>query len=270
MGTLLRRKRRARGALAVGVLAGVGAAIGCGPDRVEVQALPPEVEALNDVYDTPTGTVPASAMQQIQALQQTLDTLAQSHLVDVVDQSLVRLRERAQEGGLTPDPSTRPTEHAPRITGTVTITQTCRGWDPAVTIPNPADGTIQLVAQFDGSVLQRTILGTATNCRGRIDVPNGPSLNVFLNGSIALFLEGPLPANAEQATFLMAWSGTLGTPNAMADGSFDFRVVPPLLEVRIPVSDGDIIGAVGAGGVTLRGANGTFGCSLQTFECGPS
>jgi hypothetical protein len=267
MGTVL-RKRRARGALTVGFVVGVGAAVGCGPDRVELQALPPEVEALNDVYNSPTGTVPSPAMVPIVQLEDTLDRLAQSHLVDLTAQALVRLHDRVQEGGLAVDPTRQPKKHWPRITGTVTITSTCRGWDPSVTIPNPADGTIQLVAQFDGSVLQRTVLGTATNCRGRLDVPNGPSLNVFLNGTMALFLEGPLPANLDQATYLMGWSGTLGTSTAMADVTFDFRIVPPLLEVRVPVDDGDIIGSVGGGGgVTLRGANGTFACSVQTFEC---
>jgi hypothetical protein len=257
-----------RGAPALGFVVAAAAALGCGPSGVEVQTLPPEIEALNDAYDAPTGTVPPSAMQPILALQATLDTIARSRAVDLVDRALGSLRTRVQEGGLATSPLTTPKKDWPIISGFVTITQTCRGWDPTSTAPNPADGTIQLVAQFDRSVLQRTILGTASGCRGRVDLPGGSSLNVFLDGAIALFLQGPLPANGGEATYLMSWSGTIGTASSQVQTSFDFRVTPPLLEVRVPVADGDVIGSVSsAGQVTLRGANGTFGCSSATFEC---
>jgi hypothetical protein len=245
--------------------AGAVLAVGCGPSRVEVQALPPEVQALNDVYDAPTGTVPPQAMQQILELQQTLDLVSDAR---VVSRPLVGLRNRVQLGGLATDPATIPGKDRPLINASVTVTQTCVGWDPASTTPNPDDGTIEVFSQFVGSVLQRTILGTASSCRARADLPGSSTLNVFLDGTFSLFLQGPLPADESQAAYLMAWNGTIGTASAQAQTSFDFRVVPPQVEVRIPVADGDIIGSVGANEVTLRGANGTFGCSFTTFECG--
>lgn len=269
MGPVLRARRRARRAVTVAFVVGVGATVGCGPSEPEVQQLPPEIVDLAAVYDAPTGTVPAFAQTQIAELQQELETIRESDIVRLVSSALVNLHDRVQEGGLATDPTIQPKEDWPRIDGSVTITRICRGWDPAVTTPDPANGTIQVIAQFNGSVLQRTVLGTFSSCRDRIDGPGGTGVNVFLNGTLAIYLQGPLPAAAVDASFLLGWSGTLGTEAAQANATFDFRVVPPQLEVRIPVADGDIIGSVGGNGVTFRGANGTFACSAETFDCAP-
>jgi hypothetical protein len=49
--------------------------------------------------------------------------------------------------------------------------------------------------------------------------------------------------------------------------SFDFRVVYPQIEVRVPVADGDVIASVGLDGVVFRGANGDFSCPLTQSTC---
>ena len=143
------------------------------------------------------------------------------------------------------------------------------GWDDTSTTPNAADGSLQLTAEYQASVLQRTVWGTATACHGRVDVANSATVHAFLDGAIAVYLEGPLPTDASQVDFIMGWSGTIGLENgAQTSGSFDFRIVSPQIEVRIAVPDGHIIGSVGTNEVSLRGTNGTYGCSLQTFSCG--
>jgi hypothetical protein len=268
VGRVLRR-RGARRALAAGVVAGLAALVGCGPSGAALQALPPEIQATAAVYDAPTGTVPASAMQQIAELQQIVSTIRQSHAVDVASQALAKLHDRVQEGGLPTDPTTTLAKNHPVIAGSITVTRICRGWNDAVTTPDTTNGTIQLIAQFDRSTLQRAILGTATRCHERIDLPGGGTAHVFLDGAITLYIEGPLLPDASRDTYLMAFDGTIGTEASTVDAAFDFRVAPPQLEVRIAVADGDIIGSVGATEASLRGANGTFGCSFDTFQCGP-
>ena len=153
--------------------------------------------------------------------------------------------------------------------GSVVVDRVCRGWDDTSTTPDAAtNGSIQLTAVVDGSRLQRTVWGTASACRGRVDVANAATVHAFLDGTLAVYLEGPLPTSVTDADFIVGWSGTLGTEQAQTMMSFDFRIVYPQIEVRIPVADGDIIGSIGADGVSLRGSNGTFGCSLETFTCG--
>jgi hypothetical protein len=67
----------------------------------------------------------------------------------------------------------------------------------------------------------------------------------------------------------MAFDGTVGTERTgMRAIDFDYAFNQGQIEVRIPVADGVIIGSVGLSGITLRGANGTFGCSRETRTCG--
>lgn len=264
------------GAVLVGAarLGALGAAcsilLSCGPSAVELQEAPTELQSVAAIYDAPTGTVPASAMDQIVDLQQKLDTINSTRLGGLMTDALVGLRRRLEDAGVPTDPSTMRKKHRAVIVGSVTLDRTCRGWDDASTTPDPANGALEVVAQVEASALQRLIWGTATACKGRVDLPNDLTAHPFVDGSIAIYLEGPLPDNANDAQFIMAWNGTLGLQAAepQRSGSFDFRVINQQIEVRIVSTDGDIIGAVGAGEISFRGSNGTFGCSLVTFECG--
>ncbi|HVU50912.1 MAG TPA: hypothetical protein VHL80_09515 [Polyangia bacterium] len=261
MGALLAR----HGALAAAAVS--AAAAGCGPSRVDLPPIPMEIVAVRSSYESPTGDVPADAVAPLAALQSRLATLDATHLGDVVSTLLASLRQRLDGSGLPTDPATTPREHRPIIVGSVTLDRTCRGWDDARTTPDPANGTIEVTGEYQSGMLQKVIWGTATTCRERVDVANGAAVHAYLDGSLAVYLEGALASDPTQASYLAGWSGTIGTENATASVTFDFRVVPPQLEVRIPVADGDVIGSIGANMATLRGANGTYGCSLQTFTC---
>jgi hypothetical protein len=262
MGALLGRRVGKLAALLVGSL---GA--GCGPDQVKLPAVPMEVVAVAAEYDHPTGRVPVGAGQPLQDFKQRLDTIEATRLRELTADFLVRLRTRLLQSGLATDPVTTPEEDRPVIRGSVTLNRTCRGWDDTSTLPRPADGAVDATAVYQASTLQRVVWGTATDCKDRITVAGDLTAHTFLDGSYALYLLGPLTADPGQAAFVMGWNGTIGTEAAQADVAFDFRWVPPQLEVRIPVSDGNIIGSVGAGGIFLRGSNGTFGCSLETLTC---
>jgi hypothetical protein len=251
------------------VVAALGGAalLGCGPDDVRLPAIPMELVSVEAEYQSPTGTVPVDAIAQIAQLQSTLATIDTTHLPDIVTNMLSSLRARLDGSGLPTDPVVTPKKQRPVIVGSVTLTRTCRGWDETMTTPNPANGAIELTAEYHSSLLQKVVFGTATACHERVDVTDNLTVHTFLDGSLAVYLEGPLRSDPSQATYLVGWNGTIGTETAQASSQFDFRVVPPQLEVRLPVPDGNIIGSVGANQVSLRGKNGTFGCSLQTFLC---
>jgi hypothetical protein len=264
VGAVLRRNGAAAGAVAVALL---GVAAGCGTPSVTVPPAPAEVQSIAAEYDNPTGTVPVSAMQQIEELQQTLETINSTNIGAIVSNSLVNLRKQLAANGLALDPVTTPKRHHPVIVAVITANRTCRGWDDASTTPNAADGTFDLTATYQHSMLQRTIFGTATACHDRITVTDDMMAHVFFDGSVGVFLEGPLMSDPTQAEFLMTFSGTIGTEATQAPADFDFRVIPPQVEVRIAVADGSVIGSFGTNEVTLRGKNGTYGCSLVTFTC---
>jgi hypothetical protein len=252
------------GAVAVALL---GAIAGCGTPSVTVPPAPPEVQSIAAEYDNPTGTVPVSAMQQIEELQQTVDTINSTNIGAIVSNSLVNLRRQLVANGLALDPTTTPKKHHPVIVAVITANRICRGWDDASTTPNAADGTFDLTVTYQHSELQRTLFGTATACHDRITVTDDMMAHVFFDGSIGVYLEGPLRVDPTQASFLMTFSGTIGTEASQTSADFDFRVIPPQVEVRIPVADGSVIGSLGANEVTLRGKNGTFSCSLVTLTC---
>jgi hypothetical protein len=261
VGAVLARRGALAGAAAAAVVAG------CGPSRVELPPIPMEIVAVQATYENPTGTVPVDATVPIAALEATLATLAATHLPDIVSSMLASLGGRVADSGLPTDPVTTPKKNRPVIVGSVVIDRVCRGWDDTSTTPDPANGAIELNAQYQSGILQKVVWGTATACRDRVTIANDVMVHAFFDGSLALYLEGPLTTNTGQATYLAGWSGTIGTEGAQVMASFDFRIVPPQIEVRIPVADGDIIGSIGLNMVTLRGANGTYGCSLQTFTC---
>jgi hypothetical protein len=226
-----------------------------------------ELASVQAIYESPTGTVPVDAIAPIADLQRKLDTIDSTHLGDIASNLLSSMRARLVGSGLPTDPVTTPKTHHPVIIGSVMLDRVCRGWDDTSTTPDDANGAIDLTAEYQSSVLQKVVWGTATACHERVDVTNGLTVHTYLDGALGLYLEGALESDPSQARFLVGWNGTLGTEAAMAAVDFDFRVVPPQVEVRLPVDDGDIIGSIGANMVTLRGANGTYGCSLQTFTC---
>jgi hypothetical protein len=244
---------------------------GCGPSHANIPPIPPEVQAVAAEYDDPTGTVPLEAMMPLTDLEQTVGTLEATGLRDVVADLLSAVEKRVADSGLPTDPLTHPKAHRPVIAGSVTFDRICKGWDDSSTTPDPANGSITATVVFQSGVLQRTLWGTATNCHERVPGPGGVTIHALFDGSYAVFLEGPLESDSSKASFLMAWNGAIGTEaTGTAQVAFDFRVVPPSVEVRVPVSDGSVIGSIGANGVSVRGANGTFICSLETFTCLPS
>lgn len=253
------------------MLAAVAAAVGCQPsaDLLELPAVPSDLQEVGAQYLTPTGTVPAEAQAQVDEVGQKLDLLLETGLVAYVAQRLVELRARLVESAIETDPEVKPPLDRSTLDATARLDRICRGWDDASTTPDPANGAVQLFAKAESSTLTRLIWGSASACRDSVSVTDGAAVHPYVDGSIAVYLEGPLPRSVHDARFIVAFDGTLGTERIpQRPISFDFRVDFPQVEVRVPVADGVIIGAGGLNEVSLRGANGTFGCSRETRACG--
>lgn len=250
----------------------VAVALGCQPqaDLLQLPPVPSDLQEVAAQYVTPTGTVPANAQAQIDEVGLELDLLRETGLAEYIADRLVELRTRLEASGVSTGPDDRPSIDRTTIDATARLDRTCRGWDPASTTPDTANGSVQLFAKIEANALTRLLWGTASACRERIPVAGGVAVNPYVDGSLAIYLEGPLPTSLRDAHFIVAFDGTLGTERlGQTPVSFDFRVTGLQLEVRVPVPDGVIIGSGGLLEVTLRGTNGTFSCSRRTKVCSP-
>jgi hypothetical protein len=257
--------------LLAAAVAGVGAASGCGPETNDLE-LPPIPFELRDVaadYVQPTGTVPENAQQAIDDAGQRLDIIAQTRIAELITEALAALRIRLADLSLSTDPDGGVDTERATFDARASSSRVCRGWDDAVTTPDTSNGSVQLFAQVATSRLVNQVWGAASACRGRVDVVGEAAVHTYLDGALAIYLLGPLPTSVRDARFIMAFDGTVGTERTgMRAIDFDYAFNQGQIEVRIPVADGVIIGSVGLSGITLRGANGTFGCSRETRTCG--
>jgi hypothetical protein len=269
----------------IGLVLGAGfaaiAATGCGPDPVDVPTPPlaEETAAIVATYDAPTGSIDTANLQRtVQQAGARLEELNLDWLPDLIAEALTRLRTRFDEGGLPADPAAPPDDDRARITAVVNLTRICRGWDDPAGPPNAAaNGDIEVTAVVEATQLTRQAWGTATACHARLDPIDTPVLdevalssgvNAFVDGTLILYLFGPLPRTGSEADFLLRFSGQIGRQEQPRSASFDFRVVDRKVEFRHAVADGDIIVGVGATSLTLRGSNATFTCDLATASCG--
>lgn len=241
--------------------------LGCGPARVTVPAPPATLQELVAIYQSPTGTVPVGDIQAARAEAQRRNDDSNAGEIQLISAILVALRDRLVKAGLSPDPTTALPKHAAVIKGVVDVLRTCRGWDPAQTTPDPANGQLAIQATLQDRDVGPYLTGASTTCKGRVDVTSNRSIDAYLDGALGIHLEGPLPTQLSDSRFLVAFSGTVGTDASQDMLSFDFRVVYPQVEVRVPVADGDVIASVGLDGVVFRGANGEFSCPLTQSTC---
>jgi hypothetical protein len=240
---------------------------------------PPMTEETAEViaaYDSPSGTVDVAHIDmQLAKAETRLEELHLSWLPDLVADVLVSLEERLNDGGFPTDPSAVPESSDPRLSAAVTVHRVCKGWSTPAGPPDEAtNGSIELTAVVGGSELRRDLWGVATNCSAIIDPPGDtPPQMAFLDGTLIILLEGPLPKRPGDANMLFLLNGRLDTtevPTAAAQtrtASRDFRIAEGQVEFRMSVDDGDIIVTVGATSFTLRGSNGTFTCDLKTHNC---
>jgi hypothetical protein len=250
----------------------------CAPSEIVLPDPPvtDETEQVISAYQSPTGTIDfAHIDMQLDRAEARLDELHLSWLPDLVADVLVSLEERLSDGELPTDPSRAPDSADPKISAAVRVHHVCKGWtEPAGPVDEAANGSIDLTAVVGGSQLRRDLWGVATNCHSLVDPPGDtPPQMAFLDGTLIILLEGPLPKRLGDVNMVFLLNGRLDTSeaptvaNESRTASRDFRISDGELEFRMSVDDGDIIVTVGATSFTLRGRNGTFTCDLTTRSC---
>jgi hypothetical protein len=240
----------------------------CGPDRVTLPMVPMPLQEREATYDEPTGTVPVDLIDSARAEAQRRADAARQGPRDFAAALLTAVRKRVTEAELQDDPDGGVDADKPRIRGYLDVRRICRGWDANATTPDPANGEIKMTALIENRKISAPLWGTSTTCKGRGELSEDASKNLYLDGSLGILLEGRAPTEVSEARFLMAFRGTVGTDQRQVEISFDFRFLYPQLEVRVPVSDGDVIAVVGTGeGLTFRGRNGTFACPVVGSTC---
>jgi len=254
------------GALALSLAAGVPA---CGPPPLSLPAPPQDLTALQQAYASPTGTIDTARLQQTvsdakaQFAAQHLDALPA-----VVAAALVRVRQKFFDTDFPTDPLVARKKNRPSLQAVVDAQHTCQGWTTPVGAPDPAaNGSLDLTAVIDDTQLQRNIWGNASSCQERVPASGPLAVSVFLSGMVGILLQGPLPADDQQAEALVLLTGQFGTESDVGSGSIDFQIVGPEVQFRHTVSDGYVIVGVGTQAISVRGSNGTFTCDLSGLAC---
>jgi hypothetical protein len=286
--------------LALGVAAAAGMA--CGPDPIELPEPPlaAETAAIAAEYAAPSGTLDGAALRQTAAdVRARVEELDMPWLPRLLSSLLTRLQRRFDSAGLPQDPTApRDTDRAV-IKAVIDLDFVCPGWaDPPGPPNSDENGKLRVTALVIDARLQPTIWGTASGCRARIEplgntplvpatleatVPDAgappaaptdaapaaspPALDAFLDGSLLLYLYGPLPESNLDADFLMRFTAQIGIGERTRKLDVDLRWIDRQLEFRHPVADGNIIVGIGLTRFTLRGRNLSVTCDATTLSC---
>ena len=244
-------------------------------DEVEIPTSPEaeETDAIVLVYETPTGSLDTTMLQETaDAARARIDELDIGWMPRLISGALTRLRQRFDAGGMPADPTASTDSDRADMTAVIDLTHVCKGWDDPLAPPNMTEnGSVQLTAIVEKSRLQRQLWGTASACRWMPDPVEvtelDPLVQAFVDGTLILYLYGPLPEEWIDADFLLRFTGQLGRQDQVRERDFDFRFVDGVIELRHPVDDGEIIVGVGLTTLTLRGSNATVTCDLITRSC---
>ena len=272
---------RSRAIIGAGAAAALAiAAGGCGPEPITLPEPPRAAETAQLVatYDMPTATLDLDNIDQVRSdAQARMADLHLDWLPDLVSDLLTRLRQRVDAGGLPDDPMTVPNGRRAQLTAVANLHRVCAGWDnPAGAPDEAANGALDVTAIVDTGRLNPEIWGTATACRARfppadtgaaaVGVVNPVVVNATVDGTLIVYLLGPLPSTAGDAQLLVSFDGSIGVSDQTKSVSFDFEIFNGSVRFRVPVGGGDAIVTVGTT-LGIKGANAGFSCDLSTLTC---
>jgi hypothetical protein len=220
-----------------GALALATAALGCGPGTVTLPTPPmaTETAALVMTYQMPTAMLDTSnANQDLSDAQARLNELHLDWLPGLLEDALTRLRSRLDAAGVPDDPSSAPDRSKGQLTAVATSTRICTGWsDPAGPPDAAANGSVEVTAIVDTGKLNPEVWGTATSClerfppagsTGTVASATSTVVNATLNGTLILYLLGPLPANPSDAQVLVIFDGSIGVGDQVVSASWGFEI----------------------------------------------
>ncbi len=265
------------------VLAGTGA--GCDPDTVTLPEPPMAAETaqLVALYQMPTGTLNTDNIDQTFAdARARVGDLQLDWFPALVVGTLGGLKTRLEQGGLPSDPGQGPKENQAQVTAVVEAHRICEGWDNPVGAPNEAvNGAIDMTTIIDTGRINSELWATATACRAHfpsvtanaklganaeLGAVTPTALNPSLDGTLIIYLLGPVPSSLVDAQFLVTFSGSIGVSDQVKSVSFDFEYVSGAVKFRVPVGGGSVIVSVGTT-FGIQGANASFSCDLTALTC---
>jgi hypothetical protein len=230
-----------------------------------------ETQAIAADYEMPSGTVDIAQVQStLDAINLKLPDLNLDWIPNFAADLLSSINHRLDQSGLPDNPDASTETHHFVLSAVVDVHRICEGFDDPPGPVDAANGSIQATAVVDDGRLQPEVWGIATGCKTSLALFGNPTLNgnATLDGTVIIYLLGPLPTSISNARFLFTFNGQIGIGNQTGSSTIDFRVFDGRLDFRIPVSDGNVVVEVGTdSSVTLRAANGTFVCDLSALSC---
>jgi hypothetical protein len=249
----------------------LGDAASCSNLTIPTPPMAAETAALAALYDMPTGSIDIANVQaNLSTVNADIPSFQFDWFPDVASSLLTSLSQRIQGNGLPDNPDASVETHHFVLSAVIDLQRICVGWDNPPGPPNSANGNIDATAVIESGRLNPEVWGTATSCKINLSLlQDSLSGNVMFDGSLILYLLGPLPTSAANERFLFQFNGQLQVGSQSVSSSIDFRVFDGTLAFRLPVSDGDVIVEPPTTGstVTLRASNGVFLCDLTTLSC---
>jgi hypothetical protein len=229
---------------------------------------PPDLAALVEAYDNPTGTAePENAACLARQALDRVQTDRLEPLRDLLVDGLKGLQQRLQDHGMPTATTPTTDESEPDLRGLMLLQRICRGWDPAATTPDAqTNGSIDLNALVEGRALRPVVWGQATACRGRIGSGRIAQVNLYLDASLQLFLYRGLTSGGE-TTFLLKVQGAYGTEAQRRPVDLDFRVSASATDLRLARTDGYLVASVGDGQIELRTRDRSYVFDPSTAAC---
>lgn len=240
------------------------ASAGCKQDDLTLPQ-PPDVSGVLASYEMPDSSIGVGEAPEVAAsTEDFLQLLDQLGLDAYVTEVLDALNKYVDDN----DIPVEPRDPDVLIDAALVITRTCAGWGlPRPPIDPEANGQIRLNVNVEGSVLSRTLWGTATRCKQTITLSDA-DLDVSIDGALTIYMIDPPGTALASQSWLVIIDGTVTAGARSFTGTFDARVSPGLIEVRIPIGDKHLIAAIDAEGrVILRDASGVFTCDVAATTC---
>ncbi|RLB41091.1 MAG: hypothetical protein DRH30_07535 [Deltaproteobacteria bacterium] len=169
----------------------------------------------------------------------------------------------------------------PTPNGGVSIEFICEGWDdPSPTVPDPANGTIQLTMRLVGGTIGPLIWGIVDECRFPVEIGPLRSEDSY-DGKIAVHLgEFVSPSqNLHELPITFISDGTIGIDGRDVRIKQSFRVTFKLddegnadldgLAILVELDETQSFVYFFEGDLTqgIRDASGTFACNLEERRC---
>jgi hypothetical protein len=243
----------------------------------------PNVQPVLDAFEKPTAAVTGPIMEAVaDEIAQIRDDIEDSDFYDEILKVIIDVQAEIDDatdedgnldigGGVT----------FPTPNGGVSIEFICEGWDdPSPTVPDPANGTMQLTMRLAGGTIAPLIWGTIDDCRFPVEIGPLRSEDSY-DGKIAVHLGTFVSSsqNLHELPITFISDGTIGIDGHEVRIKQSFRVTFKFddegnadldgLAILVELDETRSFVYFFEGDLTqgIRDASGTFACNLEERQC---